>query len=72
VLSRAGRGGARCRAGMTAAGLEWAMREQIRRMAAALAHRSNPLRVTEYTGGHDLACWRGDLADGLAALTAPW
>lgn len=26
---------------------------------------------TEYNGGHDYVCWRGALADGLAALHAP-
>jgi enterochelin esterase-like enzyme len=51
---------------------EWAMREQIHRMAAALTQRGDPLHVTEYCGGHDLACWRVDLANGLTALTAPW
>jgi len=39
-----------------------------RRMRDALAARGIPTSYREYAGGHDYACWRGGLADGLIAL----
>src|SRR5690606_31945897 len=42
-----------------------------RTLAAALRSRGYPHRLAVYEGGHDFACWRGALLDGLAALSAP-
>ncbi|GAA3567999.1 alpha/beta hydrolase-fold protein [Nonomuraea rosea] len=36
-----------------------------------LRSRGCPVVLTEYNGGHDYACWRGSLADGLIALLTP-
>jgi len=44
----------------------------VARMADALTRRGDPIDVSEFHGGHDQACWRVDLGDGLAALTARW
>lgn len=44
---------------------EWVLLDPTRRMAAALAERGAELQYREYDGGHDPACWRGGLADGL-------
>jgi enterochelin esterase family protein len=44
----------------------------LSRMASTLARRGDPLDVHEFCGGHDYACWRVDIANGLAALTARW
>ncbi|TMR35122.1 enterochelin esterase [Nonomuraea zeae] len=38
---------------------------------AVLRSHGCPVVLTEYNGGHDYACWRGSLADGLIALLAP-
>jgi enterochelin esterase family protein len=42
------------------------------RMVDALARRGDPIDVHEFSGGHDSACWRVDIARGLAAITARW
>jgi enterochelin esterase-like enzyme len=39
-----------------------------RRMRAALQAKGYTVHYSEYNGGHDWACWRGSLADGLMAL----
>ncbi|WP_019630452.1 alpha/beta hydrolase [Actinomadura atramentaria] len=44
---------------------EWRLRPAVRRFHAALRERGYDTALTEYTGGHDLACWRGGLADAL-------
>jgi len=36
-----------------------------RKLRDALAAQGYPLDYREYQGGHDFACWRGGLADGL-------
>ncbi|WP_142049957.1 enterochelin esterase [Pseudonocardia kunmingensis] len=43
-----------------------------RRMRDALRARGDAVTYREYSGGHDRACWRGGLVDGLVALTAGW
>lgn len=48
---------------------EWVLLEPTRRMRDALLDRGDPLTYREFCGGHDPACWRGGLADGLLALT---
>ncbi|NGO76428.1 DUF3327 domain-containing protein [Streptomyces sp. YC504] len=42
-----------------------------RTLHTALASLGYPVTRTEYNGGHDYACWRGCLADGLAATLGP-
>nr|WP_243752095.1 enterochelin esterase [Leucobacter weissii] len=50
---------------------EWVLREPNRRLADAVAAAGGDIRYTEYNGGHDYACWRGGLADGLRVLLGP-
>ncbi|MGE3812784.1 MAG: enterochelin esterase [Candidatus Nanopelagicales bacterium] len=47
---------------------EWVLGEPNRRLAAALAAAGADVRLAEYNGGHDYACWRGGLAEGLRHL----
>ena len=42
--------------------------DSVRLFRDALLQRQYDVRYREYEGGHDLACWRGGLADGLVAL----
>ncbi|MFE6775523.1 enterochelin esterase [Streptomyces sp. NPDC057702] len=42
--------------------------EQTRGLRAALRARDYAVTWTEFNGGHDYACWRGALADGLISL----
>lgn len=44
------------------------MRERAGELGATLRALGYPVAYTEYTGGHDYACWAGGLADGLADL----
>jgi enterochelin esterase family protein len=39
-----------------------------RRMRDTLVARGYPVTYSEYSGGHDMICWRGSVADGLIAL----
>lgn len=48
------------------------MRGAVDRIAKVLTRRGDPLDVHKFYGGHDQACWRADLGNGLAALTARW
>ncbi|MDR1443141.1 MAG: DUF3327 domain-containing protein [Bifidobacteriaceae bacterium] len=50
---------------------EWILREPNARLAAAMAAAGAEVRFEEYNGGHDYACWRGGLADGLRTLLPP-
>ncbi|MFC0041680.1 enterochelin esterase domain-containing protein [Actinomadura rayongensis] len=45
---------------------EWRLRPAVRRFHAVLRDRGYDADLAEYTGGHDLACWRGGLAEALA------
>ena len=47
---------------------EWLLREPNERLARALAAAGADVRYVEYNGGHDYACWRGGVADGLRHL----
>ncbi|BCB84808.1 enterochelin esterase [Phytohabitans suffuscus] len=49
-------------------GREWDLVGPVRRFRDALTGRGYRLSYAEYDGGHDIACWRGGLADGLVAL----
>jgi enterochelin esterase-like enzyme len=41
--------------------------QSVRSLRDTLAQREYTIRYREYEGGHDYACWRGGLADGLIA-----
>jgi enterochelin esterase family protein len=43
----------------------------VRLMRDTLLSRGYDVHYREYEGGHDLACWRGGLADGLVAALGP-
>lgn len=47
---------------------EGAMVDHSRTLHDALRARGYPVTRTEFNGGHDYACWRGGLADGLVTL----
>ncbi|WP_202521894.1 enterochelin esterase [Streptomyces sp. SID5614] len=47
---------------------EWMLLQENRRLRNVLRARGYDVRYREFNGGHDYACWRGGLADGLAAL----
>lgn len=44
---------------------------QSRHMRDLLLAKGYSVTYSEYTGGHDYACWRGSLADGLMSLAEP-
>lgn len=50
---------------------EWVLREPNRELAAAFVAAGADVHFTEYNGGHDYACWRGGIADGIRALIGP-
>lgn len=50
---------------------EWVLREPNRALADAFAAAGADVHYVEYNGGHDYACWRGGIADGLRALIGP-
>ncbi|SOB80983.1 enterochelin esterase [Streptomyces sp. 1331.2] len=47
---------------------EWMLLTQNRHLRDVLTARGYDLAYREFNGGHDYACWRGGLADGLAHL----
>lgn len=47
---------------------EWMLLAENRRLRNVLRARGYDVRYREFNGGHDYACWRGGLADGLADL----
>ncbi|MCP9211752.1 enterochelin esterase [Streptomyces cucumeris] len=47
---------------------EWMLLAENRRLRNVLRARGYDVRYREFNGGHDYACWRGGLADGLAGL----
>jgi len=50
---------------------EWLLLPLHRELRRGLISTQVDLRYVEYNGGHDYACWRGGLIDGLAALLEP-
>lgn len=50
---------------------EWVLRDPCRRFASELQSQGIHIRFREYNGGHDYACWRGGVAEGLRALLGP-
>ena len=42
------------------------------RMRGVLEGQGYDVTYREYQGGHDYACWRGGLADGLIAMLRPF
>ncbi|MBP0448367.1 enterochelin esterase [Kitasatospora sp. RG8] len=47
---------------------EWMLLPQNRHLRDVLVARGYDVEYREFNGGHDYACWRGGLADGLAHL----
>lgn len=47
---------------------EWVLAEPNRRLAGQLTRLGAEVRFVDYNGGHDYACWRGGIADGLRYL----
>ncbi|WP_052707743.1 alpha/beta hydrolase-fold protein [Streptomyces rubellomurinus] len=47
---------------------EWMLLAQNRHLRDVLVARGYDVEYREFNGGHDYACWRGGLADGLAHL----
>lgn len=47
---------------------EWVLAPPNGRFAQLLAGSGAAVRFVEYNGGHDYACWRGGIADGLRHL----
>ncbi|MFG2227270.1 enterochelin esterase [Streptomyces sp. NPDC048644] len=47
---------------------EGAMVDHSRALHDVLRRRGYPVTRTEFNGGHDYACWRGGLADGLVSF----
>ncbi|WP_244164933.1 enterochelin esterase [Streptomyces silaceus] len=50
---------------------EGVMVDHSRLMYETLAAQDHTVTLAEFNGGHDYACWRGGLADGLVSLLTP-
>jgi enterochelin esterase-like enzyme len=53
---------------------EWVLLPLHRKFARMLRKggQQQHLNYVEYNGGHDYACWRGGIADGLRWVTKGW
>lgn len=51
--------------------LETALRNPNERLAAEFTRLGADAHFVEYNGGHDYACWRGGIAEGLRTLLGP-
>lgn len=47
---------------------EWVLLEPARRLVSAVGDSALDADLVEFNGGHDFACWRGGLMDGIAAF----
>lgn len=64
-------GGRGLRAYLEVGTQEWVLAEPNRDLALRLAGAGAEVSFVAYNGGHDYACWRGGIADGLRYLLAP-
>lgn len=48
--------------------MEWVLADDHRMLAALMRDRGLEVNLAEFVGGHDYACWRGGVADGLIWL----
>jgi enterochelin esterase family protein len=53
---------------MEAGSRERELLASVRTFHDVLVEKRYDVQYREYEGGHDIACWRGGLADGLVAL----
>jgi enterochelin esterase family protein len=51
---------------------EWVLLPPHRTLAKIFKKTEVDCRYKEYNGGHDYACWRGGIAEGLRHLTSDW
>jgi enterochelin esterase family protein len=51
---------------------EWVLLPPHRTLAKIFKKTGIDCRYEEYNGGHDYACWRGGIAEGLRHLTSNW
>ena len=51
---------------------EWLQLPPARHLHDVLEAKGYDITFVEFNGGHDAACYRGGIADGLLALTRDW